>query len=220
MDACSRKTPADADPVYFLYAQEQLIAQKQGRVTAKLHFDGQFIRGRSVDAGGETGSEINGLDPLGGVITRTAEDGETTRVMYTPYGESVPHGSVPPDQLAAHPSIAFNGQHLDVLAQLYHLGAGQRAYSPELMIFLSPDPLSPFGGGGFNAYAYCAGDPINMTDPDGTVERRRECRRVGRGIVAGDRGLHRGDRRGRSHRRRIPVFDRLGRRHRAQVSAR
>jgi hypothetical protein len=44
---------------------------------------------------------------------------------------------------------------------------GQRAYSPELMVYLSPDPLSPFGKGGLNAYSYCNGDPINNQDPSG-----------------------------------------------------
>jgi hypothetical protein len=35
------------------------------------------------------------------------------------------------------------------------------------MRFLSPDQLSPFGWGGLNAYAYCAGDPVNHSDPSG-----------------------------------------------------
>jgi len=38
------------------------------------------------------------------------------------------------------------------------------------MMFLSPDPLSPFGEGGINPYAYCSGDPINFRDPSGLVE--------------------------------------------------
>ncbi|WP_147458691.1 RHS repeat-associated core domain-containing protein, partial [Pseudomonas savastanoi] len=36
-----------------------------------------------------------------------------------------------------------------------------------LMRFNSPDSLSPFGKGGMNAYAYCAGDPVNRSDPTG-----------------------------------------------------
>jgi hypothetical protein len=35
------------------------------------------------------------------------------------------------------------------------------------MCFLSPDSESPFGSGGINPYAYCAGDPVNRIDPDG-----------------------------------------------------
>ncbi|RMU75656.1 hypothetical protein ALP24_200133 [Pseudomonas syringae pv. aptata] len=35
------------------------------------------------------------------------------------------------------------------------------------MRFNSPDSMSPFGKGGMNAYAYCAGDPVNRSDPTG-----------------------------------------------------
>lgn len=35
------------------------------------------------------------------------------------------------------------------------------------MKFCSPDEWSPFGRGGVNAYAYCAGDPVNGSDPTG-----------------------------------------------------
>lgn len=40
-------------------------------------------------------------------------------------------------------------------------------YSPPVCRFNSPDSLSPFGGGGVNAYAYCSGDPVNYVDPSG-----------------------------------------------------
>jgi len=62
---------------------------------------------------------------------------------------------------------AYNGERLDVPVNLYHLGNGRRAYDPELMVFLSPDPLSPFDEGGINSYAYCGGDPVNWSDPSG-----------------------------------------------------
>ncbi|WP_256679969.1 RHS repeat-associated core domain-containing protein [Pseudomonas sp. R1-43-08] len=64
---------------------------------------------------------------------------------------------------------AFNGQRLDAAINLYFLGNGQRAYDPDLMMFLQPDPLSPFDEGGINSYAYCAGNPINLMDPSGLL---------------------------------------------------
>ncbi|WP_338010005.1 RHS repeat-associated core domain-containing protein, partial [Pseudomonas sp. GM60] len=38
-----------------------------------------------------------------------------------------------------------------------------------LMRFNGPDSFSPFGRGGLNTYAYCLGDPINLSDPNGTI---------------------------------------------------
>ena len=49
----------------------------------------------------------------------------------------------------------------------YHLGHGRRVYNPVLRRFHEADSLSPFAAGGLNAYAYCAGDPINYRDPSG-----------------------------------------------------
>ncbi|QQU05213.1 RHS repeat domain-containing protein [Myroides odoratus] len=62
---------------------------------------------------------------------------------------------------------AFNGERKDPISGHYHLGNGYRSYSPVLMRFTCPDSMSPFGAGGINAYAYCAGDPINFIDPSG-----------------------------------------------------
>ncbi|WP_414648270.1 RHS repeat-associated core domain-containing protein [Cedecea sp.] len=63
--------------------------------------------------------------------------------------------------------VAFNGERLDPVSETYHLGNGYRAYSPVLMRFTRPDSWSPFGAGGINTYAYCAGDPVNRSDPTG-----------------------------------------------------
>ncbi|MFJ4385174.1 RHS repeat-associated core domain-containing protein [Pseudomonas sp. NPDC089408] len=63
--------------------------------------------------------------------------------------------------------IAYNGQRLDLMLQGYALGNGYRIFNPALMRFTSQDTLSPFQAGGLNAYAYCAGDPINKIDPSG-----------------------------------------------------
>lgn len=76
---------------------------------------------------------------------------------YSPYGHSTLRKS----------QLGFNGEFQEAFTGLYLLGNGYRAYSPRLMRFNSPDALSPFDKGGMNPYAYCLGDPINMTDPEG-----------------------------------------------------
>lgn len=70
-------------------------------------------------------------------------------------------------QADAGPSTSFNGEWLGGLASGYLLGNGYRLYSPLLMRFVSTDSLSPFEEGGYNAYGYCAGDPVNRVDPTG-----------------------------------------------------
>ncbi|WP_256582498.1 MULTISPECIES: RHS repeat-associated core domain-containing protein [unclassified Pseudomonas] len=63
--------------------------------------------------------------------------------------------------------LGFNGQRKDPVTGCYPLGNGYRDYDPFLMRFRSPDNLSPFTQGGINAYSYCAGEPVNSTDPSG-----------------------------------------------------
>ena len=63
--------------------------------------------------------------------------------------------------------LGFNGERYDPLTRTYALGQGYRSYSPALMRFQAPDDLCPFGQGGLNAYAYCAGDPVNFVDTSG-----------------------------------------------------
>lgn len=63
--------------------------------------------------------------------------------------------------------IGFNGELHEAGAHWQMLGNGRRVYNPVLHRFHSPDPLSPFGRGGINAYAYCGCDPLNFRDPSG-----------------------------------------------------
>ena len=80
---------------------------------------------------------------------------------YTPYGFS--------QFRCPEAAIAFNGQWRDPVGGGYPLGLGRRLYYGELMRFSSPDPLSPFGKGGLNAYSYCSCDPVNFLDPTGQM---------------------------------------------------
>jgi len=63
--------------------------------------------------------------------------------------------------------LTFNGQRLDFVSHAFHPGNGYRGYSPTLMRCDCPDSSSPFAAGGVNPYGWCAGDPINRSDPSG-----------------------------------------------------
>lgn len=89
------------------------------------------------------------------------------------------------------PLPGFNGELLDDITGHYLLGNGYRAYNPVLMRFNSPDSLSPFGEGGLNAYAYCAGDPVNRSDPSGHgfLEDLESSLYIGAAVLSGIIGL-------------------------------
>lgn len=78
----------------------------------------------------------------------------------------------------------FNGERPDPVTGHAHPGNGYRAYQPVLRRFSAPDGWSPFGAGGINPYAYCAGDPVNRTDPSGHMSVGQWIG-MGLGIVAG-----------------------------------
>lgn len=82
---------------------------------------------------------------------------QNLRLRYMAYGYSAPQTS----------PLGFTGQRRDHATGGYLLGNGYRHYSAVLMRFASADSWSPFGEGGLNAYAYCAGDPVNNTDVTG-----------------------------------------------------
>ena len=83
-------------------------------------------------------------------------------LSYTGYGHA-------PVESGLSRLLGFNGGCPDRITGHYLLGKGKRAFNPVLMRFNSPDELSPFEEGGLNAYAYCAGDPINYYDPTGNA---------------------------------------------------
>lgn len=92
-----------------------------------------------------------------------------SRSAFRPSPAFTPFGYKPP---ICNVHMAFVGEVLDQAGNAYLLGNGRRAYSPSLMRFRSPDPLSPMGAGGINCYAYCANDPVNFTDPSGHAPLR------------------------------------------------
>ncbi|AKC70505.1 RHS repeat domain-containing protein [Pandoraea oxalativorans] len=82
-----------------------------------------------------------------------------TYYRYSPYG----YRNVKPSAVTW---LGFKGEALNYVG-FYHLGNGYRHYDPEACRFQTPDNMSPFDVGGYAAYAYCGGDPVNYHDPSG-----------------------------------------------------
>lgn len=144
-------------------AISQVFYQTHTRVTdldggerrSVFHYARQLLACQAV-IGHSHSASLTAVDPQNSVLSAIGID-QAVAMAYTPYGHCLPIDHVP----------GFNGEPLDPITGHYWLGNGYRAYNPTLMRFNSPDSWSPFGGGGLNAYAYCAGDPVNRSDPGG-----------------------------------------------------
>lgn len=112
---------------------------------------------------GNSSAKTLATDAQGSVL-RAQAGMQTKSLSYTAYGHS-------PNEDGLDSLAGFNGEARVSQTGCYLLGNGYRAYNPVLRRFNSPDSLSPFGEGGLNAFAYCAGDPVNHTDPSGHMMR-------------------------------------------------
>lgn len=158
-------------------ALNQLINQEvSAGDTRQLYYrGGELVNEVLSEQGRETRLIKNGHLSLGvsdgdGGLTLTGGDQNASLQLSSKGDESKVHGWSPyGNGDAANLLPGFNGERNDPVSGTYHLGNGYRAYNPVLMRFNCPDSQSPFGVGGINPYAYCAGDPVNFTDPSGHI---------------------------------------------------
>ena len=97
-----------------------------------------------------------GTDAQGSITTQAKDQIQTP--VYGAYGQSKTEPGAS--------RLGYAGALREQDTGWYFLG-DYRIYNPVLMRFHSRDSLSPFGEGGLNGYAYCAGDPVNRIDPSG-----------------------------------------------------
>ncbi len=138
------------------FSSRQMTHEQRGAEQLTLIGDGDRLFALSKLSKDVRQVILIGTDAQGSV--RLEDDGDLISRRYTP------HGAQPVD--GTHGPFGFAGQRTDDLTG-WSIPGGYRPYDPILMSFLSPDSESPFGRGGANPYAYCGGDPINRTDPDG-----------------------------------------------------
>lgn len=176
LDRLAARTPAAGTIARSYYQSDTLVSEIQGAEHVRfLHHGRQLLATQSALA-----TLLIGSDQQHSVL-HTVSASLSDPIAYTPYG----HGQ------ALNQLPGFNGERPDPLTGHYLLGNGYRAYNPVLMRFNSPDSLSPFGKGGINAYAYCAGDPVNRSDPTGHgfLEDVETSLYIGAAILSGIIGL-------------------------------
>ncbi|WP_095194322.1 RHS repeat-associated core domain-containing protein [Pseudomonas sp. Irchel 3A7] len=159
LDRLAVCTPAEQASTGRYYQKNRLATEIQGLVQHSIfQYDDQLLA-QHQHQGGTVATTLLITDQQRSVLN--ALDATPPRsVAYTPYGHR-PMGN------GLLSLLGFNGEQPDLVTGHYHLGNGYRQFNPVLMRFNSPDSWSPFGKGGFNVYAYCAGNPINRRDPTG-----------------------------------------------------
>jgi RHS repeat-associated protein len=146
--------PGDQSQGSRFYQRNRLTTEIQGPLQLQIFQSMEVLLAESHNGNSQVTSLLM-TDQHGSVLTAFG-----TRSAYTPYGHRPKAGGLTS-------IMGFNGERADSTTGHYLLGNGHRAFNPRLMRFNSPDSLSPFGKGGLNSYAYCAGDPVNRRDPTG-----------------------------------------------------
>ncbi|MEE4883134.1 RHS repeat-associated core domain-containing protein [Pseudomonas alliivorans] len=156
LDRLATHTPLAQAAVRMFYQADKPITETQGiDQRSFLRHDHQLLACRATE-GHSSSVSLTASDHQQSIMSVVAPR-QIEAIAYTPYGHSIPLAHLP----------GFNGQPCDPITGHYLLGNGYRAFNPVLMRFNSPDSLSPFGRGGLNVYAYCAGDPVNRSDASG-----------------------------------------------------
>lgn len=161
-DALSRltaSTPSAQANSQRFYLKERLATVTQGAVQRSIIQHKDQLLAQQQRQNGAVKTSLLATDRQRSVLS-VLETPAPYHIAYLPYGYHPPGGGL----LSL---LAFNGEWPDAVTGHYLLGKGYRAFNPVLMRFNSPDNLSPFGKGGLNAYAYCLGDPVNRSDPNG-----------------------------------------------------
>ena len=158
--ACNvQYTPAVGDSASFTLTYTGNMIYRDG-VPESVLFDGGYID----LTGAAPQYRFFVTDHLGSVRVVTDASGTPLRVNhYDPYGNDIQStGST--DGCDASSRYRFCGKEWNSSAGLYDFGA--RIYDPFTASWLSPDPLAA-DYPGISPYAYCAGDPVNLVDPEG-----------------------------------------------------
>ena len=121
------------------------------------------------DSGGPATIDYLHNDRLGSVANISSSDGSSTKVRFDPFGARL-STNAPPNQ-SSNPlprmTLGFIGQENEDDLGLVNLNG--RIYDPNLMRFLSADPVisRPMNSQGYNRYSYANNSPFRFKDSSG-----------------------------------------------------
>jgi RHS repeat-associated protein len=146
----------------FLYDGDDLVAEYNGSGTMlKRHVHGEGVDQPLVTFDGSSIADSDRhylfADERGSIVATTSGSGGSVAV--NTYDENGVPGSSNTGR------FQYTGQAWLPELSLYYYKA--RLYSPTLGRFLQTDPIGY--GSGMNMYAYVGGDPVNASDPSGTL---------------------------------------------------
>jgi RHS repeat-associated protein len=159
LDVLSSHAQVDSIERQHFYCEGRLVTETQGREQISIVQHGDQLLAQQQRQNGGLDTALLATDQQRSVLNSLQANCPRPNA-YSPYGHR-------PCESGLSSLLGFTGQRPDPVTGHYLLGNGYRAFNPVLMRFNSPDSLSPFAKGGLNAYAYCVGDPINRTDPEG-----------------------------------------------------
>lgn len=159
LDRLVAYTPSAQASTQRFYLKDHLATEIQGTLQRSIMQHDDQLLAQQQRQGVSVENHLLATDQQRSVLN-VVDARQFNPLAYTPYGHR-PFGN------GLLSLLGFNGERRDPLTGWYLLGNGYRAFNPVLMRLHSPDSLSPFGEGGLNAYAYCAGDPVNESDPTG-----------------------------------------------------
>lgn len=157
LDRHVRRGGSEGLETQLFYNNDRVAIEIKGDITCRIFETKDAVLAQHTYTAGTVDTTLITHDDKRSTLA-TLKGEQHNAIAYTAAGFS------PSDE---HRVLGFNGEHDDKTTGHYLLGNGYRAFNPVLMRFNSPDSWSPFGEGGINAYAYCAGDPVNRTDPEG-----------------------------------------------------
>jgi RHS repeat-associated protein len=162
LDRLVASTPSAQASVQRFYQKDRLVTEIQGTVHCSIVQYEEQLLAQQQRRNGAMETRLLVTDQQRSVLN-VLDANQPSPLSYTAYGHR------PADNVLVSP-LGFNGESVDRMTGGYLLGSF-RVFNPVLMRFNSPDSVrfSPFGAGGFNAYAYCAGDPVNGVDPTGHI---------------------------------------------------
>ncbi|WP_434704048.1 RHS repeat-associated core domain-containing protein [Pseudomonas sp. Z1-12] len=159
LDRLADCTPLAQASTQRFYLKERLTSEIKGSVQRSIFQQEDQLLAQQQRQDGSVETTLLATDQQRSVL-HALDVTQPHPLAYTPYGHR-------PAENGLLSLLGFNGERPDPVTGHYLLGNGYRAFNPVLMRFNSPDNLSPFGVGGLSAYAYCIGDPVNLSDPSG-----------------------------------------------------